>query len=107
MLWNFRYEEKHVEFVDYTGRYPHLCHGVLTLMIDGKPVTFGSAKADFPCFWCSGGSVQFDSKMGEHVTSGEWIIDADVLPKEYRKYAIEIDYVFNKNVEHGCCGGCV
>ena len=27
------------------------------------------------------------------------------LPNKYKKYATEIDRVFNANVEHGCCGG--
>ena len=25
-----------IKFVSYTGHYPNLCHGVLTLLIDGK-----------------------------------------------------------------------
>ena len=33
--------KKHVEFISYTGRYPNLCSGILTLRIDGKEVTFG------------------------------------------------------------------
>lgn len=34
-------ETKHVNFVSYTGSYPNLCSGVLTLEIDGKEITFG------------------------------------------------------------------
>ena len=30
-----------VEFVSYTGEYPNLCRGVLTLCIDGEEVRFG------------------------------------------------------------------
>ena len=30
-----------VEFVSYTGTYPNLCSGVLTLRIDGEEVRFG------------------------------------------------------------------
>lgn len=33
---------KHVEFIKYTGAYPNLCSGILTLKIDGETVTFGS-----------------------------------------------------------------
>ena len=32
-------ETKHVNFVSYTGSYPNLCRGVLTLEIDGKEIT--------------------------------------------------------------------
>lgn len=31
---------EHVEFVSYTGKYPNLCNGTLTLRIDGKEVRF-------------------------------------------------------------------
>ena len=30
-----------VEFVSYTGEFPNLCRGVLTLRIDGEEVRFG------------------------------------------------------------------
>ena len=32
---------EHVEFVNYTGSFPNLCRGVLTLNIDGEIVKFG------------------------------------------------------------------
>ena len=34
-------------------------------------------------------------------------IDADEIPEEFRKYAAEIDRVFNDNVPFGCCGCCI
>ena len=49
----------------------------------------------------------FDDEWGEHVSDGEWSIDVDDLPEQFRKYADEIDEVFNENVPQGCCGGCV
>lgn len=89
----------HVKFVSYTGKWPNLCHGVLTLNIDGVDVRFGTEQ--HPRFWSSGGSCSMRS-----IGHGEWRIDVSELPEEYRKYAAEIDQVFNENVEHGCCGGC-
>lgn len=100
---------EHVKFISYTGKYPCLCSGILTLEIDGKEVSFGyEYPAQFhkllPPFWESGGSTDWHNNR---VTTGKWIIDVDELPNEYKKYAAEIDYVFNKNVAHGCCGGCL
>lgn len=103
----------HVEFVSYNGRYPNLCRGVLTLKIDGKEVTFGydynnHKKCDYEDFWVSGGECGFSNGYSESYTyGGEWEIDVNSLPEEYKKYASEIDMVFNENVQHGCCGGCL
>ena len=96
--------ESHVKFISYTGRFPNLCTGALTLEIDGQEVIFGSKyahkDAQFGRFWHSGGSCS----AGPH--TGEWNINVSELPEQFRKYAAEIDQVFNKNVERGCCGGC-
>lgn len=96
----------HVKFISYTGRFPNLCRGVLTLEIDGKRYTFGypfgEPRPDFDMFWTSGGDVR-DS---DNVQTGEWIINMVLLPMEFHEYVDEIDRVFNENVEHGCCGGC-
>ena len=101
----------HVKFVSYTGDYPNLCNGILTLEIDGIEYTFGSSwkepKPDFKRFWCSGGSVVADEHLNFKVKHNEWIIDIDNLPEQFHKYAAEIDEVFNENVECGCCGGCI
>lgn len=97
----------HVKFVNYTGRYPNLCSGILTLEIDGIEYTFGASwkepKADFGKFWCSGGGIT----RNYEAYSGEWQIDVNDLPEQFRKYATEIDDVFNSNVRWGCCGGCI
>lgn len=50
----------HVKFVSYTGNYPNLCRGDLTLKIDGEIVTFGYGfdsddKPKYDIFWSSGG----------------------------------------------------
>lgn len=101
--------DHHVEFVFYTGSYPCLCSGILILLIDGIVYTFGNdydATVDFGSFWRSGGSVDI-SRDEFHVEENEWIIDIDKIPEQFRQYAEEIDKVFNENVEHGCCGGCI
>ena len=94
--------DSHVKFVSYTGKYPNLCSGILTLEIDGVEYTFGS-RYGFKEFWCSGGGITSDY---ESTIEGEWQIDVNDLPEQFRKYAQEIDRVFNENVEWGCCGGC-
>ena len=33
----------HVKFISYTGKYPNLCSGILTLEIDGKEYKFGNS----------------------------------------------------------------
>lgn len=94
---------KHVEFVSYTGKWPNLCSGILTLKIDGEKVRFGSNYHDktlkYDRFWrpCVDG-------LG--LSKGEWGIDVNEIPEQYREYAAEIDEVFNANVEYGHCGGC-
>lgn len=98
----------HVKFISYTGRFPNLCRGVLTLEIDGERHTFGtkfryqSDNPEFEQFWESAGNAIDD----DDIWIGEWIIDDVLLPEQFRKYSGEIDRVFNENVEHGCCGGC-
>lgn len=95
---------EHVKFVAYTGVWPNLCSGILTLEIDGEEVDFGyNSKSHYQPFWCSGGGITADYDT----YSGEWIIDAERIPDKYRQYAEEINRVFNDNVEHGCYGGCI
>jgi hypothetical protein len=92
-----------VEFVSYTGKYPNLCSGTLTLRIAGKEYRFGLDEK-YPSFWMSGGSCSWSK--GETVTE-EWIIDCDDLPKHLIKYVDLIDEVVNENIPFGCCGGCI
>lgn len=112
MIVNNHNETKHVKFISYTGKYPNLCSGILTLEIDGKEYKFGNSiykepQGEFPKFWSSGGSVTADRNWNFNVGSGEWVIDAYRLPEQFRKYVAEIDLEFNENVEWGCCGGCI
>ena len=106
-----------VKFISYTGKYPALCCGVLTLEINGVRVSFGHDKSyykndnndgNYDSFWHTGGRCGFRNHYKySYCETGEWIIDAQKLPEKYRKFADEIDRVFNDNVEWGCCGGCI
>ena len=87
------YKCDHVKFISYDGKFPCLCSGTLILEINGTKHSFGLRK-EFPRFWSSSD------------TGGEWIIDVDEIPEQFRQYAYEIDEIFNDNVTHGCCGGC-
>lgn len=85
-----------VKFISYTGKYPNLCRGTLTLEIDGKQYKFGGGNSsDFEEFWNPGGRYP-----------SEWVINIDKIPSQFKELAFEIDTVFNENVEWGCCGGC-
>ena len=99
----------HVKFISYTGAWPNLCSGVLTLEIDGEEITFGygfgsKEKPKYYPFWSSGGGI---NPNYEGTWKGEWKIDVDDIHEQFRKYAAEIDMVFNDNVPWGCCGGCI
>lgn len=108
-----------VRFVDYSGRFPNLCNGVLILEIDGEDVAFGHETEDFDYkngvyrdnnydeFWSSGGSCSFSRDWEGNVSTNEWKIDVSELPDKYKPLAYEIDRVFNDNVPWGCCGGCL
>ena len=115
MLINNDYDNSIVEFVSYTGHYPCLCDGVLTLKINGDIVRFGHESGNYDVktekyidgnydkFWETGGSCS----VQHGISHGEWLIDVKQIPEQYRQYAPIIDEVFNENVEYGCCGGCI
>lgn len=115
-----------VKFISYTGSYPNLCSGVLTVEIDGKEYKFGHDTNDydfekrcykndnFDSFWMTGGSIRRDKEWNMWSEEAPWKICLygwgkvdgahpqwviDILP--------ELIKVFNKNVPHGCCGGCI
>lgn len=99
--------ESSVKFINYTGHYPALCLGDLTLEINGKIYEFGTNKVH-PIFWSSGGSCYFTNNYEEsHITQDEWMIDKDFLPDELKKYSKEIKRVLNESIRWGCCGGCL
>ena len=112
---------KKLEFVEYTGRYPNLCSGRLFVKIDGKLVSFGKyflgekGKTDdtnvpnYRAFWITGGWVKFYDDWEEDVGEGDWKAcwkDED-YPKEIAELLPRLLELFNENVPHGCCGGCV
>jgi hypothetical protein len=114
-----------IKFISYTGKYPNLCSGVLTIEIDGKEYKFGHEHTDydwknncfkndnFDQFWVTGGCIRRGKDWdmwAEHAPWNitgywnksdakhpQWVID--ILPKLLE--------VFNENVPYGCCGGCI
>lgn len=109
-----------IEFVSYTGKWPNLCHGVLTLNIDGNEVKFGHETNSYDWkegkyrdnnyddFWYSGGSCGFSDNYSEStVTKDAWKIYENDLPDIYKSYAKEFIKVLNDNLPYGCCGGCL
>lgn len=103
---------KAVEFVDYTGEFPCLCSGEVTLKIDGQVVEFCRYKSDSEktgkpyLSLTSGGRCYFDDDVEwhDHVEYGPWSIDLD---PRYAEIEDEILEVINSNIPWGCCGGCL
>jgi outer membrane protease len=86
-----------IKFIEYTGDYPNLCRGNLTIEVNGKIYDKGFSLS-------SGGSVNFDDDWMEHVEEGRWSV---VVPDELSEYQQEIEDLVNRNVSYGCCGGCI
>ena len=101
---------KAVEFVDYTGEFPCLCSGEVTLKIDGQVVRFVKDKCESEesgkpyLSLTSGGHCYFDDEWNDHVEYGPWSIDLD---PRYAELEDEILEVINSNISWGCCGGCL
>ena len=116
-----------IKFISYTGKYPNLCSGVLTVEINGKEYKFGHDINDeydfvkccytndnFEQFWCSAGTIRFSSdKPDGEVTKVPWEINGfwNIADDKCSQWIIDIlPYllkVFNENVPFGCCGGCL
>lgn len=103
------YEPKNVEFVSYTGKWPNLCSGILTLKINGIEHRFGYGSGMHEPFWSSGDGCGFPNgfRAEPSISRAPWIVDAERLPNDLKSLAPEIDDVFNSNVPFGCCGGCI
>jgi hypothetical protein len=96
-----------IEFVSYSGKYPCLCYGQLTLKIDNKLTTFGY-DSDFPRFWSSGGRAYFDNDNNACIEKGNWdFVTFYGIPDIFIEHKEEMIRIFNENVKHGCCGGCL
>lgn len=83
-----------VEFVDYTGNYPCLCPGEVTLKIDGQVVNFVKSKYE---------SEESGKPYLSLTSGGYWSIDLD---PRYAELEDEILEVINSNIPWGCCGDC-
>lgn len=115
-----------IEFISYTGKYPNLCSGVLTVKIDGKKYKFGHETGDydfekrcyknnnFDDFWQSGGSVRRNEDWDMWAEQDEWQLscyDWEKADENHPQWIIDIlpklIKLFNDNVPYGCCGGCI
>ncbi len=104
---------KNVEFISYTGKFPDLCCGVLTLKINGEVVKFGHEIEDFDLKTGKYNDSNFDECwLGNKSDSvccsyaGYWKVTPESLPEKYRIYSKEIEDLFNKFVPESNCGGC-
>ena len=103
-----------IEFVHYSGSLDYRarwCEGNLVLKIDGETVVFGPENR----FWLHNGSCLIKDKLyfandigGEPMIDRyRWPFDEEKIPPQYRKYADEIRYIFEKNVPFGICGNLI
>jgi hypothetical protein len=107
-----------IEFVSYTGKFPNLCSGILTVRVDGKTWHFGypwkiadrELVPRLPPFWESGGCAGVTEDLDEFCAEGPWKMDdpneKDYPPEVFARLP-DILAVMNENVPHGCCGGCI
>lgn len=74
--------------IEYDGVHPNLCRGKLSAIID-------SVRYDFPknCLF-SGSTIDDDWSV-------EW---PKCFPEELKEATL---VAINKQIDHGCCGGCI
>ena len=91
---------KHDIKIKYDGAYPCLCMGHLEVWVDGKFYDFGK--------YClsSGGECYFDDYDNGITLDGDWSICRfpNNFPMELEEDLLE---VINREITHGCCGGCL
>lgn len=102
---------RQVEFINYTGEYPCLCSGEVTLKIDGEVVEFceykfKSRETGKPYLsLSSGSSCGFNNDYTEsYINNGDWEIELDPRYEDIKDIVLDL---INKNVPYGCCGGCL
>lgn len=92
-----------IKFISYDGKWPTLCMGTLTVEKNGKQYSMKYVLE-------SGGSCGFYNNYSEsYIKKGDWSIRKNELPKELQNDndVEELTYLVNKNIPHGCCGGCL
>lgn len=115
-----------IEFILYDGKYPTLCSGMLILKVLGrlyalcswpeymnkKYERFRSCVLKDPLItkvysvnFMSGGRTDWTAGSWDRIIQGDWEIDG--LPPSLEIFHNQIVSLFNENVEHGCCGGCL
>jgi len=84
----------------YDGAYPNLCSGTLIVTINNKVWHFPSHCLE------SGGTYWFDDDWNDYLETGLWTIEEwpSNFPKNQKKAVID---AVNKEIPHGCCGGCI
>lgn len=91
-----------IKFISYTGKFPNLCSGTLTVEHDGTQYEINGNKAFY-----TGGNVSFSAGWEEDIEIGAWGVFADELPPELEEHWEKVEEIMNDNVQHGCCGGCI
>lgn len=95
-----------IEFISYKSSPWNLCSGILTVKINNVITTFGY-EGQYERFWHSGGCATFDSEWNEIVKQAPWKFYDSYFPKELMPYYKDLCNLFEANVPHGCCGGCI
>lgn len=88
-----------IEFISYNGEYPCLCHGTLSIKVNGK-------RHDLKYVMISGGNICHSEDWDMWAEQDDWKLDLSDYP-ELEPYKEEITKLVNDNVEKGCCGGCI
>lgn len=89
-----------VNFIDYDGKYPALCSGILIYEHNGIIYNVQYALI-------SGGYCTCNEDGNEQMKENEWKLYRDHfqnLNDDEFSYLVE---QVNENVDYGCCGGCL